>query len=115
MSAEPAPAADQVLLRSAKLSDMTPSPPLGERAVPLGGIRCHPIGQDSIRPGEPPERHYRQDYESACRAFHGDEATAHFDGARTGKVNMAPEAIDRHLPRGRRLIISDAIDFGGDS
>ena len=72
-SAVPGPAAEgplrRALLRSAKLSDMTPSPPcpssraagrggrrvefmpsppLGERAVLRGGIRCHPIGQDSI-------------------------------------------------------------------
>lgn len=55
--------------------------------------------------------HFLRDYEAAYRDFRWEDAHQEFDWSRTGKVNMAHEAIDRHLTRGRRnklaLVYSD--------
>ncbi|HEY6866133.1 MAG TPA: AMP-binding protein, partial [Candidatus Eisenbacteria bacterium] len=42
------------------------------------------------------------DYESACRTFAWKDVEGEFEWARTGKVNMAHEAIDRHARSGRK-------------
>jgi acetyl-CoA synthetase len=61
-----------------------------------------PAAEHVLKPVDSPESHYLHDYETAYRSFHWEDATSDFDWARTGKVNMAYEAIDRHLTRGRR-------------
>ncbi|MCR8845667.1 acetate--CoA ligase [Paenibacillus sp. SC116] len=52
-------------------------------------------------------------YESAAEAFNWEEVEKHFTWHATGKVNMAHEAIDRHLAEGRgdkvALYYSDAV------
>jgi len=55
-----------------------------------------------LKPVDAPESHHLQDYETARRGFRWEEVHKEFDWAKTGKVNMAYEAIDRHLTRGRR-------------
>jgi acetyl-CoA synthetase len=55
-----------------------------------------------LEPVDAPESHSLQDYEAAYKAFCWEEVPKEFDWAVTGKVNMAHEAIDRHLTRGRR-------------
>jgi acetyl-CoA synthetase len=59
-------------------------------------------GNNYLKPVDDPERHYLKDYEHAYSAFKWEEAQKEFDWAKTGKVNMAHEAIDRQLRRGRR-------------
>ncbi|MBI4165299.1 MAG: acetate--CoA ligase [Acidobacteria bacterium] len=46
--------------------------------------------------------HYLHDYASAYREFRWEDIHQQFDWSKTGKVNMAHEAIDRHLTGGRR-------------
>ncbi|WP_028595760.1 acetate--CoA ligase [Paenibacillus assamensis] len=52
-------------------------------------------------------------YESAAESFNWEEIEKHFTWHATGKVNMAHEAIDRHLAEGRAdkvaLYYSDAV------
>ena len=55
-----------------------------------------------LKPVDAPELHHLQDYEAARQAFRWEDVHQEFDWARTGKVNMAHEAIDRQLTRGRR-------------
>ncbi|MFB5759415.1 acetate--CoA ligase [Paenibacillus medicaginis] len=40
-------------------------------------------------------------YEQACKRFQWEDVESHFTWSRTGKVNMAHEAIDRHVYEGR--------------
>ena len=49
-----------------------------------------------------PQTHHLQDYEARYASFRWEDIYDEFDWAKTGKVNMAHEAIDRHLTRGRR-------------
>jgi acetyl-CoA synthetase len=42
------------------------------------------------------------DYDEACRTFDWKDVDREFDWARTGKVNMAHEAIDRHVRTARK-------------
>jgi acetyl-CoA synthetase len=46
--------------------------------------------------------HHLKDYEQAYASFKWEDVYGEFDWARTGKLNMAHEAIDRHLTQGRR-------------
>jgi acetyl-CoA synthetase len=55
-----------------------------------------------LKPVDAPELHHMTDYEVACRTFSWEQVHPEFDWAQTGKVNMAHEAIDRQLTRGRR-------------
>ena len=55
-----------------------------------------------LAPLDDPQIHYLKDYEAQYASFRWEDITAEFDWAKTGKVNMAHEAIDRHLTRGRR-------------
>ncbi|MEC0243570.1 acetate--CoA ligase [Paenibacillus dokdonensis] len=52
------------------------------------------------------------DYEEACSQFQWEEVEKHFSWYTTGKVNMAYEAVDRHVEEGRgdknALLYSDA-------
>jgi acetyl-CoA synthetase len=68
-------------------------------------------GNKVLDPVDAPDRHHLQDYEASCRAFRWEDVYPEFDWLKTGKVNMAHEAIDRHLTRGRRnklaLIFTD--------
>ncbi len=49
-----------------------------------------------------PLAYHLPDYEARCASFRWEDVYDEFDWAKTGKVNMAHEAIDRHLTRGRR-------------
>jgi acetyl-CoA synthetase len=55
-----------------------------------------------LKPVDEPQAHYLSDYEALYSAFHWEDVHKEFDWSTTGKVNMAHEAIDRHLTRGRR-------------
>jgi acetyl-CoA synthetase len=55
-----------------------------------------------LKPVDAPESHHLSDYETARSGFRWEDVHQEFDWAKTGKVNMAHEAIDRHLTRGRR-------------
>ena len=55
-----------------------------------------------LDPTDAPGKHHLQDYEAAYKSFRWEDVHKEFDWSRTGKVNMAHEAIDRHLTRGRR-------------
>jgi len=64
-----------------------------------------------LNPVDAPEGHFLRDYAATYREFRWEDIHQEFDWSRTGKVNMAHEAIDRHLSRGRRnklaLVYSD--------
>jgi acetyl-CoA synthetase len=55
-----------------------------------------------LQPTDDPSRHHLPDYEALYNSFKWEDAYKEFDWGRTGKVNMAHEAIDRQLTRGRR-------------
>jgi len=55
-----------------------------------------------LKPVDAAERHHLSDYATTYSSFRWEDVHQEFDWARTGKVNMAHEAIDRHLTRGRR-------------
>jgi acetyl-CoA synthetase len=55
-----------------------------------------------LEPTDAPDKHHLPDYEAAYKSFNWEDAHKEFDWSRTGKVNMAHEAIDKHLTRGRR-------------
>ncbi len=58
--------------------------------------------ENVLKPVDSPETHHLKDYEAAYNGFRWEDIYSEFDWAKTGKVNMAHEAIDRHLTRGRR-------------
>jgi len=55
-----------------------------------------------LLPLDDPYNHHLPDYEALGASFRWEDVYEEFDWAKTGKVNMAHEAIDRHLTRGRR-------------
>jgi acetyl-CoA synthetase len=55
-----------------------------------------------LLPLDNPQTHHLPDYEALAASFRWEDAYQEFDWAKTGKVNMGHEAIDRHLTRGRR-------------
>ncbi len=55
-----------------------------------------------LDPDTTTDSYHLHDYESARRDFSWENVHEEFDWAKTGKVNMAHEAIDRQLTRGRR-------------
>ena len=55
-----------------------------------------------LKPTNTHERHHLADYDAVCRDFRWEDIEQEFDWAKTGKVNIAHEAIDRQLTRGRR-------------
>ena len=55
-----------------------------------------------LKPVDAPQAHHLSDYEALYSTFHWEDVHKEFDWSTTGKVNMAHEAIDRHLTRGRR-------------
>ncbi len=55
-----------------------------------------------LKPVDAPQAHHLSDYEALYSTFHWEDVHKEFDWLTTGKVNMAHEAIDRHLTRGRR-------------
>ncbi len=61
-----------------------------------------PESENVLKPVDAPERHQLIDYGAAYSSFNWAEAHKEFAWGRTGKVNMAHEAIDRQLTRGRR-------------
>ena len=62
-----------------------------------------PADPDSLLKAlDAPENHHLQDYEKRYQSFRWEDIYDEFDWSKTGKVNMAHEAIDRHLTRGRR-------------
>ena len=56
------------------------------------------IRKDASRPGPAPNL---GDYEAVCRGFSWVEARAELDGLPGGGLNIAYEALDRHLAKGR--------------
>ena len=55
-----------------------------------------------LEPTDAPGEHHLADYDATYKGFKWEDVHQEFDWSRTGKVNMAHEAIDRHLTRGRR-------------
>jgi len=55
-----------------------------------------------LEPTDAPGKHYLADYDVIYKGFKWEDVHQEFDWSGTGKVNMAHEAIDRHLTRGRR-------------
>jgi acetyl-CoA synthetase len=55
-----------------------------------------------LAPTDAPGKHFLADYETTCKGFEWEDVHKEFDWSRTGKVNIAHEAIDRQLTRGRR-------------
>jgi len=55
-----------------------------------------------LEPTDAPGKHRLADYDATYKGFKWEDVHQEFDWSRTGKVNMAHEAIDRHLTRGRR-------------
>jgi len=55
-----------------------------------------------LEPTDTPDKHNLVDYDPTYKGFQWEDVHKEFDWSRTGKVNMAHEAIDRHLTRGRR-------------
>ena len=68
-----------------------------------------------LNPLDSPESHHLKDYEADYRNFHWEQTHSEFDWHKTGKVNMAHEAVDRHLQQGRgdksALIFADREDI----
>ncbi|MBI1940257.1 MAG: AMP-binding protein, partial [Acidobacteria bacterium] len=63
--------------------------------------RATPQVNNVLHPVDAPDRHHLQDYQSTWNAFRWEDIHKEFDWSCTGKVNMAHEAIDRHLSNGR--------------
>ena len=67
--------------------------------------------EKTLKPVDSPDSHNLKNYEEEYRNFKWEQVHAEFDWHKTGKVNMAHEAIDRHLSRGKggklALIYSD--------
>jgi acetyl-CoA synthetase len=55
-----------------------------------------------LKPVDDPQTHHLKDYAARYASFRWEDIYEEFDWSKTGKVNMAHEAIDRHLTRGRR-------------
>jgi acetyl-CoA synthetase len=55
-----------------------------------------------LEPTDAPGKHYLADYDAIYKGFKWEDVHQEFDWSRTGKVNMAHEAIDRQVTRGRR-------------
>jgi acetyl-CoA synthetase len=55
-----------------------------------------------LRPTDGGQTHHLADYQAYAASFHWEDVHQEFDWSKTGKVNMAHEAIDRHLTQGRR-------------
>ncbi len=55
-----------------------------------------------LEPTDAPGKHHLADYDATYKGFKWEDVHQEFDWSRTGKVNLAHEAIDRHLTRGRR-------------
>jgi acetyl-CoA synthetase len=55
-----------------------------------------------LDPTDAPGGHRLPDHDAVYKSFKWEDVHKEFDWSRTGKVNMAHEAIDRHLTRGRR-------------
>ena len=55
-----------------------------------------------LEPTDAPGKHHLADYDATYNGFKWEDVHQEFDWSRTGKVNMAHEAIDRQLTRGRR-------------
>ncbi|HMD84481.1 MAG TPA: acetate--CoA ligase [Terriglobia bacterium] len=55
-----------------------------------------------LKPVDDPQTHHLQHYGASHATFRWEDIYDEFDWSKTGKVNMAHEAIDRHLTRGRR-------------
>ena len=55
-----------------------------------------------LKPVDDPQAHHLRDYDGRYASFRWEDIYDEFDWSKTGKVNMAHEAIDRHLTRGRR-------------
>jgi acetyl-CoA synthetase len=55
-----------------------------------------------LTPPDDPHTHHLQNYDALYSKFRWEDANKEFDWSTTGKVNMAHEAIDRHLTHGRR-------------
>jgi len=64
--------------------------------------KAAPQVNNVLKPVDAAEGHHLRDYEASYSGFHWGDIEKEFDWSRTGKVNMAHEAIDRHLTRGRR-------------
>ena len=67
--------------------------------------------EKTLKPVDSPESHNLKNYGEEYRNFKWEQVHPEFDWHRTGKVNMAHEAIDRHVSRGKgsklALIYSD--------
>jgi acetyl-CoA synthetase len=55
-----------------------------------------------LEPTDAPDQHRLADYDAFYKGFKWEDVHKEFDWSRSGKVNMAHEAIDKHLTRGRR-------------
>jgi len=55
-----------------------------------------------LEPTDAPGKHHLADYDATYNGFKWEDVHQEFDWSRTGKVNMAHEAIDRQVTRGRR-------------
>jgi acetyl-CoA synthetase len=63
--------------------------------------KAAPQTNNVLKPVDAPESHHLQDYKAAYAGFRWENMEKEFDWSRTGKVNMAHEAIERHLSNGR--------------
>ena len=67
--------------------------------------------EKTLKPVDSPDSHHLKNYEEEYRKFKWEQVHSEFDWHKTGKVNMAHEAIDRHVSRGKgsklALIYSD--------
>ena len=66
--------------------------------VPLGARLSQRIVKDRARLAPPP---HLLDYDATCAAFRWDDARSLLDGLPAGGLNIAHEAVDRHLAHGR--------------
>jgi len=68
-----------------------------------------------LQPVDAPQKHNLQDYEALYSTFQWEDVHKEFDWSVTGKVNMAHEAIDRHVTRGRRNKLALIYTDGGET
>ncbi|HUU13935.1 MAG TPA: acetate--CoA ligase [Terriglobia bacterium] len=63
--------------------------------------KAAPEVNNVLKPDDAPESHHLRDYKATYSSFRWEDIEKEFDWSRTGKVNMAHEAIERHLSDGR--------------